>query len=145
MVVQLMTNNSPFNALSKNVVKQQEFDCTLKNYTDVLKPILIVNGVGLSGYNYGYLPDFGRYYYIARQTTLNENTVEIDFVVDPLMSFANEIRTNTGIVLRSESDINTYLSDSEIQELAYKRIQTKLFPNSFNNNGNLILIVTGGV
>lgn len=143
MVVQLMTNNSPFNALSKNVVKQQEFDCTLKNYMDVLKPILIVNGVGLSGYNYGYLPDFGRYYYIARQTTLNENTVEIDFVVDPLMSFASEIRANAGVVDRNAIQFNRYYNDN-LPTYAYKTVATKAFSGSFNQNKQTVLIACGG-
>lgn len=145
MVVNLMKNSSPHNAVNKVVTNVMTLDVMLKNPTDVLNPTIIVVGTGVTGYNYAQIPDFGRYYFLGEPITRNENTVEIELSVDPLFSFAGEIRANSGVVDRNANIINNYLADPEQKELAYKRIQTKAFPNSFETNGNLVLIVTGGV
>lgn len=143
MVVQLMQTSSPPNQLNKVVSSTKQYDVVLKGQVDVLRPVIIVTESGVLGYNYMYVPDFGRYYFLGTPTTRNEGTVEIECKVDPLMSWKSDILTWDAVIERNENIFMKYITDSKYTVLNYERIQTKTFPNSFPNTGEFVLVVAG--
>ena len=143
MVVNLMKNSSPHNAVNKVVTNVMTLDVMLKNPTDVLNPTIIVVGTGVTGYNYAQIPNFGRYYFLGEPITRNENTVEIELSVDPLFSFAGEIRANSGVVDRNANVFNRYYNDN-LPTYAYNQTSTKLFTGSFTEEKSTILVACGG-
>lgn len=144
MVVNFMKNSSPQNQVTKQVSSTQPVDCALKQDCSILRPVFIVNGVNITSFNYAQVADFGgRYYFITDIITLNENTLEVHMLVDPLMSFAADIKASKAIIARNTNMYNRYIVDDKFTILNYERIQTKQFPNSFPNNGNFVLIVAG--
>lgn len=144
MVVNFMQNLSPEIQVVKEISTPKPIDCILKSNCSILNPILIIQGELLTDYNYFSIPDFGnRYYFIDSIITLNENTLEISGRIDVLMSFQTDILNATGIIERNEKEFIKYITDSKYTVLNYERIQTKTFPNSFPNNGEFILVVTG--
>lgn len=144
MVVNFMVNSSPKIQVNKAVSSTQPIDCALKENCNILTPTLIVVGVNISAYNYFQIADFGgRYYYIDKVETRNQNTTEVTGEIDPLMSFKADILASRAVIERNEKLFTKYISDSKYTVLNYERIQTKAFPNSFPTNGEFILVVAG--
>lgn len=95
------------------------FDCSLKAPTNVLKPVIeiggyAVNQIGvLTNYNYAYIPDFRRYYWIHNWHFVNAKIVA-DLEVDVLSTYKENIEHSYQYVLRSAS-----LYDGEITDTKY--------------------------
>lgn len=56
----------------------------------------------LLNYNYAYIPDFNRYYFITNISSYRTNLWRIDMKVDVLMSYANEINNQNEFITRYE-------------------------------------------
>lgn len=120
---------------------------TLRGQASVMSPSLQIQDIVVFGYNYCYIPDFGRYYYINDINALRANLFELSLGIDVLMTYASEIRRNYAIVDKVEnfgvafnyindgSWINTNRTDQSIIN----------FANGFNDNGEFILITAGGM
>lgn len=69
----------------------------------------------LTGVNYAYIADLGRYYYITDAKFLGNSVWLITFKVDVLKSFASNIHGSKAFVTRTSnsSKINEYISDSK--------------------------------
>lgn len=143
MLVELMNTISPYFTVTKLISSTKQFDVELKDATDVLNPIIILSGAGVTGYNYMHIPDFGRYYFLNDPITRTADIVEIQGRVDPLMSWANQIRANAGVVDRQSQVFNRYYNDN-LPAYAYKVTATKVFSKSFNDTKSTILVACGG-
>ena len=85
--------------------KQQVTNVFLKDGTDVLAPKFIMKNINHKNYNYVYVDDFKRYYFIKNWgRDLGGNTV-IDCAVDVLMSFLTDI-LNTDVIVFNEGNAN---------------------------------------
>lgn len=71
----------------------------------VTRPIITVAG-NLSGYNYAYISDFGRYYYIDDITIIRDGISQLRLRVDVLMSFNGDIKALPAIAKRVGTDSN---------------------------------------
>lgn len=144
MNVTLYKTKSPRHMVSKSLTDAINITCELKAPTSVINPVLLLGNVDLTGYNYAYIPKFNRYYYINNMDTQYNRLNERQLTVDPLMTYANEIKALNAIVERQERYYNLYLNNLQIPNLSYKRVQTKVFPKSpVNVNPSIILCVTG--
>ena len=89
-------------------------ECVLKDNTSVLAPqiMLIFPGGQLSpsSYNYAYIPDFGRYYFVT-DITFSQNRVIYNLQCDVLASFWATLKESTQYVLRSASAKNGKVVD----------------------------------
>lgn len=146
MTIKLYHNDSDKRTVNKTLTNEGALaDAVIIDDTSILTPRLKVrdNGIIMVQYNYCYIADFNRYYYIT-DITVSNGYILIDCKVDVLMSYANEIKACTGVIARQENLCNYYLDDEEYKAYEYSRIQTKLFPNGFTNF-NLVLAIGGGV
>lgn len=144
MVVTFYKNSSPAIQVNKELSMSKDYECQLKFDCSILEPVLIVSEMLPADYNYFYIPDFGgRYYFYSSPVTREANIIEVHGIVDPLMSFKTDLLNSTGIIERNENEFTKYIQDSKYSVLSYERIQTKIFPNSFPNNGEFILVVAG--
>ena len=129
------------------------FSGTVKTYNlayathelDLLKPDIQISDLGLSEFNYMYIPELSRYYFIHPVITAN-GFYTLNARCDVLMSHANAIKAQSGILERSETIYNTYLTDEAYKSLVYRRTQTIPFPGHpfTTQNGGYYLITTGG-
>lgn len=85
---------------------------------DMLNPLLRVRYNSMPQFNYAYIADTGRYYYVTNKTSIAQGVWEIHLACDPLMSFATEIKANTLYVLRNENDYNSMLENNAITNQA---------------------------
>ena len=120
-----------------------------------LKPVFVFNG-NFKAYNYCYIPEFDRFYYITEQIAKTGNITEVHMQCDVLQSWKAEILSNKAVIERSakSSNNNAYFSDSMYWTQADKEIKTVPFTTAENGQGdelvfeipadNYILTIAGG-
>ena len=148
MTITLYKTTDENNVVYKTLTNSQNFsNCVLKENTSVITPIIFIQtDTNLSTYNYCYIPDFSRYYYITNVSSVRNGLWQINLKVDVLMSYKNYLSTMDCIVRRSEQDYNKYIYDNENKTLSYKEIKTVKFPNSpLDKHMYYILTTVGGV
>lgn len=98
-------------------------------------------------YNYMYIEEFNRYYYIDDIVSVRTNVWTIKASVDVLMSFKTDILKSSAIIDKIENEIaaNLYLDDGSFVMDTRKYNEIKEFPNGFNDSGSYILICAGGI
>lgn len=116
---------------------------TFRSEVSVTNPVVqIETSTNISGYNYAFISDFGRYYFITDIKAVRNGLWELSLKVDVLMTYHTEILALSAVIRRNENLFNLYLNDNQYQTLNYSRIQTKLFPNGFGD-WNFILTTVG--
>lgn len=118
MQIFLLNTPSLNNVLNKVLTGNVEFSIRLKDDTNLLTPIIMLsNGTPLTEFNYAYLPEFNRYYYITDIVLESDFIYNIYLKVDVLMSWAHFISKAKGDVLKSSAG-NKYLDDGNfLQEV----------------------------
>lgn len=147
MIIDLYLNNSEDNTVTKNLSQILSMQGNLKSETSIINPsIMFEFAKQMPIFNYVYIPDFKRYYFVRNITSYRTNLWQMDLHVDVLMSFKNEILANTGTIARQENQWNMYLDDGTFRAYSNPLIQFKKFPNlNLLNQDSLVLIVAGGV
>lgn len=145
LTVTLMNNGSPVEKIGKVLTGNTDFSCVIKDVTSILRPkIELTSASNLSGYNYMYISDFSRYYFIDDIVSLHNNRWEISGHIDVLETYKTAILNNTAVVRRQQNQFNLYLDDPDFHALNYDRIQTIQFPlNAFSKNLFYVLVVNG--
>ena len=142
MNILLYKTTNANNDLNKTISDKVELVGALREASSIIAPSILIQSNPI-GYNYAYIPEFGRYYYIKNITAFRKGAYIIDLKCDVLMSFREEILHMSGIVSR--------LTDGD--DYATRDIKTKClethrrldFPETpFTRNGSYILISKGG-
>lgn len=146
MTITLYHNDSDKRTLNKNITNAGALnDALIIDDTSILTPRLKVrdNGIIMVQYNYCYIADFKRYYFIT-DVTISNGYIYIDLKVDVLMTYQNEIKNLYAVIKRQQTTCNYYLDDEMYKSYEYSRIQTKEFPNGFTTNAFILAIAGGG-
>lgn len=144
--VKLCHNNSPVEKIGKNIDSGLDITgCVLKDQTSILKPtIRILTNSDIYTYNYMYIAEFERYYFIDDIVSVNNNKWEVSGHVDVLETYKNSILANTAVVKRQAALYNTYLNDPEWKTYAYETIAAYKFRTTpFTKALKYILTVAG--
>lgn len=141
----LYISASPVEKIGKALTAGGSYSVTLKDTTSVLNPVLILKTSDpVYNYNYLYIQEFGRYYFINDIRSVNNNVWEISAHVDVLETYKTAILANSAVIKRQEGQFNLYLDDPDFHAYNYERIQTIKFPdNVFDKTLNYILVVNG--
>lgn len=146
MDITLYVNSSERQAINKNIGSGSTFTGSLRGESSVINPSFLLETDNPSGYNYCQIPDFGRYYFINNITSIRTRIWRIDCEVDVLMSFASEILALNVIVSDNSSfDDERYFSGSSWKTLVKTKTDVINFPSGLLNDGEYILITSGGV
>lgn len=142
--VQLIMNNSPVEKIGKDLSAGNTYTCALKDNTSVLDPVIeLQTSDAIYNYNYMYIAEFNRYYFIKDIVSVNNNRWMITARVDVLETYKSAILNNRAVIKRQTGKFNLYLNDTEFNILNQERIQTLKFPQGFNKVLNNILVVNG--
>lgn len=139
-------NNSDKRYLTKTLTNQLNVTgVSLYDSTSVTEPVLKVSGgpSKIANYNYVYIPDFNRYYYI-KDFTVENGYILIACKVDVLMSFANSIKECDCIAKRQETKYNFYLNDEKFLKYQYDKQFVHTFNTPFTKASQFVLLTTGG-
>ena len=145
MDITLCVNTSEKNKLGKSLVNEHIYSGTLKEETSVTNSVILMEIENPTGYNYAYIPEFGRYYFISDMTAVRDGLWRVSMAVDVLESFKNEIRNLSVIISDSEiAGIDKYMSGDVWKSKVKETTSIINFPNGLSENGNYILITAGG-
>lgn len=143
--VVLYKNESPVEKIGKTFSNSHTIsDVVLKRDTSILRPVLLINSAqDIYTYNYMYISEFGRYYFIDDIRSVNNNMWEISAHVDVLETYKDEILSNQAVIRRQQNRYNTYLNDPEWLVYAYESVVAYKFTSPFNKNLKYLLAVAG--
>lgn len=147
MEIKLYKTSSPRKKLVKDLTDGITLTGTLRGQSSIMSPSLQIQGIAVIGYNYCYIPDFGRWYYINGIDALRANLFELSLGIDVLMTYAEAIRNNAAIVdkVQPQKGAMPYINDGSYVS-TNKMYQTIInFSDGFNDNGEFILITAGGM
>lgn len=123
--------NSAVNVVEKDLNQEFEVMGTLRDGSSIIDPVIVIEatspGFHANDVNYLYVPEFRRYYYITNIVSPNNTLWEVHCHVDVLMSYKDQIKAQTAIVARQETQYNLYLDDGVFMAYQNPIVQTKLF------------------
>ena len=117
-----------------DVIMHNDFDITAFE-------LLIKNSDFNSEYNYCYIQDLGRYYFIDSVERMNGTIYKIRVTVDVLKSFSTQIENINAIITKSENPDDNFVDCEKSENYTSEVINMS---DNFNHNGNLILVTSLG-
>ena len=152
MQISLFVNTAEKERMDKTsyITNRFPIDGFLKRNTSVINPVIEIEKTSnpiTYNYNYMYIGEFKRYYFITDIVNVSKNRWEIHGKVDPLFSLIGDIRACSVILDKAESEnnANLYMNDGSFVMDSRKYNEIKRFPSGLNENGSYILICAGGV
>ena len=135
--------------LIKSTFNREEIAGVLKDHTDILRPVIQVTPFeNYAIYNYLYIPQFNRYYFLKQPTIELGGLLNYTGEVDPLYSWYQSIQQLSGITDRSANN-NVFLADSHMKQQQNLNIiqhnfeGSELLPNVSQSNASIVLNVLG--
>lgn len=86
-----------------------------------------------NAWNYAYIPDFGRFYFIDNWTWAR-GMWYANMTVDPLASWRAEIANSTEYIVRAASAVNPDIIDTTYPTLSYARLARQDLPAIYTDN-----------
>lgn len=151
MQIQLMRYTGEPYRLDKTgrITSRFAMDGNLRDRSSVIDPVIRIEKTTpppQSYYNYMYIPEFERYYFINDITTVVNQIWEIRAHVDVLFTYCSTIKNTKCIISKTENvnDANLYLNDGSFVMDSRKYNQVIQFPSGLSDSGHNILICAGG-
>ena len=147
MNISLYKTNSEKNVVYKTITNEVNFsNVTFKNPTEILNPVITLStAIDVESYNYCYIPEYNRYYYISNIVSVVNGLWSLNLSVDVLMSFKQYFANFDVILKRSQTVYNKYINDGEIITEADNIISTFKFPQTpLSKQMYFILTTVGG-
>ena len=144
--ISLFKTASENNRVVKTLTDEKQLSGELRNQTSVLNPsIRIESADNISAYNYAYISEFGRYYYITDIVSVRTNCWTVSLRCDVLMSYKDEIQ-GLNVILNNtqENGLSNYLASPNWVNLVKTKTDINVFPYGLSEQGEFILITAGG-
>lgn len=130
------------NQIQKVLTDSKTYTGTFKTDLDILNPKIIISDTDylILGYNYCYITELKRYYFVKNITTLSNNRFLIDCKIDVLKTYSTELQNCIGRIIECENNFNTLNcetdknEDSNILEYSYDD------STILDQNGSILLI-----
>ena len=109
--------NSTLQATAADIAGGVTFDNVyLKKLTNIDNPTLYIDGAttGVYGYNYAYIQEWGRYYFVKSADLQNDNIFKVDLELDDLATYKTQILNTTAYVIYSSSDYDRWIKDDRV-------------------------------
>lgn len=121
---------------------------TLRNESSAIDPVILIEKTNPVSnlYNYMYIDEFKRWYFINDIISIRNKIWEIHAHVDVLYTWGADIANMECVIDKSEQfdNANLYYDDGSFILDSRNNIELKEFQNGFNENGSYILICAGG-
>ena len=140
MVVKLYKTLSEDNKLDKELTLVKEIGINLLIRSNVTSFDFSLSG-DMVDVNYMYIPSFGKYYFLKSPTIERNGYTSFRAEEDVLMTYRDQIRQESGIVLRQENEGNLYITDSTFPLENRNKTFFKKFQNGFSDTLSYYLIV----
>lgn len=98
-----------------------EITCRLKDETSVHDPVLEL-ATNNFGYEYAYISDFGKYYFVRDVVSVANGLVEYHLTEDPLATYKTEIGNTTAHIVYSSTGYNQMIIDPRLATSSRRQI-----------------------
>lgn len=145
MNLKLYTNASEKNCIGKKLLNETDFQGVLREQSSIINPVIKVQSTKVPNFNYAYVPDFNRYYFIVGIRNISTNIWELSLGVDVLESFKSSLANQ--LVILSDTQITgatNYISGDQWVTNVKTNTEIIPFPAGLLEGGEYILITTGG-
>lgn len=135
MTLNLGMTGDPLHKLTKTITWPEGASLTgnLKDTCDVIDPVIEVESdTNISGYNYAYIPEFGRYYYIKSIEVTGAKLWRISMHVDVLQTYGAALLDCQVIAANSYNRFNMYLPDANYKCYQNDHVLINRFPSGFD-------------
>ena len=130
------------NQIQKVLTDSKTYTGIFKTDLDILNPKIIISDSDylILGYNYCYITELKRYYFVKNITILSNNRFLIDCKIDVLKTYSTELQNCIGRIIECENNFNTLNcetdknEDSNILEYSYDD------STILDQNGSILLI-----
>lgn len=138
MICTFYSVNDDKRKINKTLTNSHQATCDIINSTTIINPIIVVDSQYIN-YNYVYINDLNRYYFVDN-ITISNNMIVMQLNVDVLYTYRNEIKSMPVHIVRCGDYKLTDIYDSEIQ-MTSKTIQEshKISDSIITNNVNFLL------
>lgn len=120
--------------------------CEIIEDLDIIDPVITldVSGVADLGFNYLFIPELGRYYFVRKIVALNNGFIKIFCHIDVLKTYSADILRSEQYVYRQQNKCNFRLPDSEYNIKSNRNLTIKNFGKDIiQPNSNFILTTFG--
>lgn len=146
MEVEIYTNNSADNVVTKNITLIATLTGALRKECSMTDPVIEVAGMTNATAaicNYAKIALFGRYYFV-RNITLKGNLWELTMHVDVLASWQTPLKALDAVVARQENRYNLYLNDGEFKTYQNPHVSIQPFPGGFTDRTYVLAVAGSG-
>lgn len=122
----------------------------LREECSIITPSILIKATSLPSFNYAYIPEFNRFYFVTGITSVRTGLWRIDLNVDVLMTYKSGILDLSAVIGRQEFSYNPDLVDSELpvekqDEITVEEISSTAFSTELTGADvyNYVLTVVG--
>lgn len=145
MEIILYNNKSPKNKIGKTLTNPNTITGSLRGETSISNFQMLLNIVDLNPYNYMYIADFGKYYFITNIISVRTGLWLVTASIDVLESYKSEILSLDVILSTTESiGSKQYKMGSCWDVLVKDKTDIISFSDGLLTTGEFILITAGG-
>lgn len=134
------------NTLNKILTKVGEINVTLRPEINTRSPrIKIINPPQMYTFNYVYVPEFGKYYFVSDYKFIGGNTYLLSLQIDLLQTYKEQILQGSGLIVESDKanrklSVNTNVFD------VFPHTDILHFPKSqlFDKEGDIVMVTLKG-
>ena len=147
-VANLYINYSDDNVAVKNLsIIEEDVPIRYKDPCNIKTPVLSFDRLkvwqNINDFNYFYLPDMKRYYFVT-DLTIEHGYVTVKGVSDVLSSFWEYLKGKKAFIKRQENVYSKYIVDESYPVYATRNQTIQAFTGSPFNSSTICLTVTGG-
>lgn len=140
--LKLYKNSSENNDVLKNLSDEKIIKGSSRSVVDMLSPVIDLAGVDVNSYNYCYVEELQRYYYIENMILSPNGITRLTMRVDVLMSYREDILESQGMITKNR-DFNPYTCDYDVE--SRYTLEKHEFENGFNfNDGDFVMVTMRG-
>lgn len=142
-----------YNGDSRKVNKELNSVQTISNANiisamNIIDPVIILEMDmtfdAIRSFNYLYITELKRYYYVNNIEILENGFLKISCHVDVLKTYATDILNSTQYIKRQENKCSVQLADSEYSIKANRNLTIKNFGNKIIQPNNDFILTTFG-
>ena len=143
MLMKLYTTKTPNNTIGKVLENETEYNIKFKSQADRTKPVVVLMSETMIDFNYAYIPDFNRYYFVESIEVTPNKIYNISLRCDVLESFKNDILVSSGFVNQQTTPNKYYNSDYQTE--IKKEVDVIKSNVTLDTTKSTILVTIGGV
>lgn len=140
--LKLFKNSSENNDVSKTLTDEHRVTGYSRVVVDMLNPVIELAGIEVNSYNYCYVQELNRYYYIENINISPNGVYRLSMRIDVLMTYRDDIMASHGLITKNR-EYNPYTGDVDVE--SRYTLEKHEFENGFDfTNGDFVLVTMRG-